>query len=255
NLQSLGLISRDVRTAFKLDADFEGNEDGFDVISTIGDGVVVYDNKTYLMGDVLATGHVRSDTTSIWLDNKMIAISLESNTDSATIGRAVQNHIGNYFSKKIVLPDTIQNPIQLNIKGQIVEAAVLNEVFLVNVQKLDTVKLEANFDESARKLSAKINAPEIIYAGNELDRLIFSMDTDKEKFVFDLGFNSLKAGPLEIPKTKITGNQQNERLTLNFNSVYKDSTLINVQAEITGTRERLRFHVLPDDLIFNRNQW
>src|SRR5690606_13538286 len=30
NMQSLGLMTRDVRTALKIDADFEGNKDGFD---------------------------------------------------------------------------------------------------------------------------------------------------------------------------------------------------------------------------------
>ncbi|MCZ4320021.1 translocation/assembly module TamB [Aequorivita viscosa] len=255
NLQSLGLMSRDVRTAFKLDADFEGNKDGFDVISTIGDGVVVNDNRTYLLGDVLATAHVRSDTTSIWLDNKMVELSLESNTDPATFSTSVQRHISSYFSKNIAFADTLQNPVKLDIKGQIVEAPVLNEVFLVNVKDLDTVKIDVAFDEAARKLKAAITAPHINYGGNELDSLAFTMDTDSEKFVFDLGFNSIKGGPLEIPKTKITGNQLNGEMNLNFTSVYKDSTLINIQSQITGTAEKLRFHVVPEDLILDRNLW
>lgn len=193
NLQSLGLMDRDVRTALKLDADFEGNNDGFDVISTIGDGVVVYDDRTYLLGDVLGTAHVRSDTTSIWLDNKMIQLSLESNTDPETFATSVQRHIASYFSRKIKFSDTIQRPVKLYIKGKIVESPVLNDVFLVNVKKLDTVKIAVDFDESARKLKADIRAPLINYGGNELDSLAFTMDTDKEKFVFDLGFDNLKA--------------------------------------------------------------
>ncbi|AFL79537.1 hypothetical protein Aeqsu_0005 [Aequorivita sublithincola DSM 14238] len=255
NLQSLGLMSRDVRTALKLDADFEGNKDGFNVISTIGDGVVVYDDKTYLLGDVLATAHVRSDTTSIWLDNKIVQLSLESNTDPATFSTAVQRHISSYFSRNIKLPDSITHPVKLKIRGRIVESPVLNDVFLVNVQKLDTVKIAVDFDEAARKLKADIRAPQIVYSGNELDSLAFTMDTDKEKFVFDLGFNKLKGGPLNIPKTKITGNQQNNELSLSFNSTFKDSTLINIQSQITGTEDALRFHILPEDLILDRNQW
>jgi len=255
NLQSLGLMTRDVRTAFKLDADFEGNEDGFDVISTIGDGVVVYDDRSYLVGEILATAHVRSDTTSIWLDNKMVELSLESNTDPATFSSSVQRHISSYFSKKVEFADTLNNPVKLDIKGQIVEAPVLNEVFLVNVKELDTIKIDVAFDEAARKLKADITAPHINYGGNELDSLAFTMDTDSDKFVFDLGFNSLKGGPLDIPKTKVTGNQQNGELNLKFNSVYNDSTLINIQSQITGTSERLRFHVLPNDLILDRNPW
>ncbi|WP_310991995.1 translocation/assembly module TamB domain-containing protein [Aequorivita marina] len=255
NLQGLGLMERDVRTAFKLDADFEAGKEGFDVISTIGDGVVVSDDKTYLLGDVFATAHVRSDTTSIWLDNKMIELSLESNSDPETFATSIQRHISSYFSRKTEFSDTLQNPVKLFIKGKIVEAPVLNDVFLVNVKKLDTVKIAVNFNEAARKFKADIQAPHINYGGNKLDSLAFTMDTDKEQFVFDLGFKNIEGGPLHIPRTKITGSQKNNELSLNFNSVYKDSTLINIQSQITGTSEELRFHVMPEDLILNRNAW
>ncbi len=255
NLQSLGIMQRDVRTAMKIDADFEGTTNSYDVIATIGDGVVVYDNKTYLLGDFLATAHVRKDTTSLWLDNKMVQLQLESNTDPATFSSAVQRHVSSYFYRDTKLPDSITNPVQLNLIGKISQSPVLNEVFLVNVKDLDTVKLAVDFDEKARELKADIRAPHINYGGNELDSLAFTMDTDKEKFVFDLGFNELKAGPLDIDKTKITGNQQNNELSLNFTAFHKDSTLINIESKITGHRERLRFHVLPDNLTVNSNPW
>lgn len=255
NLQSLGLMDRDVRTGMKLDADFEGSKGGFDVIATIGDGVVVYDNNTYLLGDVLATAHIRSDTTSIWIDNKILQLSLESNTDPETFATAVNRHISSYFSRKIQLADTVENPVKLKIIGRIAQAPVLNKVFLVNVKDLDTISIAAYFDESERRLAAKILAPKIIYGENKLDSLAFTMDSDKEKFVFDLGFDGIQAGPLDIPKTKVTGNQQNEELNLAFTATHNDSTLINVLSQITGTSEELRFHVKPDSLILDRNKW
>ena len=255
NLEGLGLMDRDVRMGMKLDADFEGSKDGFDVISTIGDGVVVYDNNTYLLGDVLATAHVRSDTTSIWIDNKILQLSLESNTDPETFAKAVNRHIGSYFSKKIKLPDSIIRPVKLDIKGRIAQAPVLNKVFLVNVKDLDTINLAVDFDEKARRLKAAVYAPHINYNDYTLDSLAFTMDTDQEKFAFDLGFNNLKAGPLDIPKTKVIGKQQDNILSLTFNAVYKDSTLININSQITGTQEELRFHVLPEDLILDRKAW
>lgn len=255
NLQSLGLMDRDVRTAFKLDADLEIGKEGYDAIATLGDGVVIYDDKTYLLGDLLATAHVRSDTTSIWLDNKMLQLSLESNTDPETLATALQRHVSSYFSRDIKFTDTLTHPVKLYVKGKVVEAPVLNDVFLVNVKKLDTVKIAVDFDEAARRLQADITAPQIVYGGNELDSLAFTMNTDQEKFIFDLGFNNLKGGPLDIPKTRIRGNQQDNKLSLNFNSVYKDSTLINIESQITGTSEKLRFHVIPEDLILDRNPW
>lgn len=255
NLQAVGLMDRDVRTGMKLDADFQGSKDGFDVISTIGDGVVVYDDKTYLLGDVLATAHIRSDTTSVWIDNRILQLSLESNANPETFSKAVQQHISSYFSKKIVLADTVEDPVRLKIIGRIAQAPVLNKVFLVNVNDLDTIKIAAYFDQSERRLAAKIQAPHINYGGNELDSLAFTMDSDKEKFVFDLGFNRLKAGPLDVPKTKVSGRQQNEELNLAFTAVHKDSILININSQIMGTAEELRFHVKPDSLILDRNKW
>jgi len=255
NLKDIGLMDRDVRTGMKLDADFEGNKEGFNVIATIGEGVVVYDNKTYLLGDVLATAHIRSDTTSVWIDNKIVQLSLESNAEPEAIGKAINRHIASYFSRKIKLPDSIDNPVKLKIIGRVAQAPVLNQVFLVNVKALDTVTIAAYFDESERKLAAKINAPHINYGGNELDSLAFTMDSDKEKFIFDLGFNRVKAGPLDIPKTKVEGRQQNNELNLAFTAVHKDSVLININSQITGNSEQLRFHVFPDSLILDRNYW
>ncbi len=255
NLQAVGLMDRDVRTGMKLDADLEGTKNGLDVIATIGDGVVVYDNKTYLLGDVLSTAHVRSDTTSIWVDNKILQLSIESNSDPATFATAVERHIKSYFTKKIIVPDSMEHPVKLKIIGRIAQAPVLNKVFLVNVQDLDTITMAAYFDEKERRLAAKIQAPHINYGGNTLDSLAFTMDSDKEKFVFDLGFNSLTAGPLDVPRTKIKGNQQNEELNLRFTAVHKDSTLINIKSLITGTSEELRFHIQPDSLILDRKLW
>ncbi len=255
NLQSFGLMQRDVRTGLKLNADFKGNADSYDVIATIGDGVVVSDNKTYLLGDVLATALVRKDTTSIWLDNKLFHVELESNTDPVTFSNAIQRHIASYFYRDTKVSDTLTNPVKLRAQGKIIEGPILNEVFLVNVKELDTIKIGVDFDEMARKLKANVTAPHINYSGYQLDSLAFSMDTDKEKFVFDLGFNNIKAGPFDIQKTTITGNQSNNELALNFTAYNKDSTMINIESQITGDRDRLRFHVLPTDLLLNYSPW
>ena len=255
NLQGLGLMQRDIRTGLKLDADFTGNLESYDVISTIGDGVVVYDNKTYLLGGVTATAHVRKDTTSIWLDNKLLHMEIESNTDPASVGSALQRHVASYFYRDTKIPDTIKNPVKLTVKGNISQAPILNEVFLVNVKDLDTITISADFDEKARKLKANITAPHINYGGNEIDSLAFSMNTDKDNFTFDLGFNEINAGPVAIQRTQIKGNQVNNELALSFLAYQNNEKLIQLQSMITGDRDRLVVHVVPDSLILQKKQW
>lgn len=255
NLKGLGLMDRDIRAGLKLDVDFDGDKDGFDIISTIGDGVVIYEDNTYMIGDVLATAHVRSDTTSIWLDNKILQLSVESNSDPGTFGKALQQHISSYFSKQEVERDSMHRPVKLKAIGRVAQAPVLNRVFLMNVRELDTINFGAYFDEESRRLLAKVIAPHIDYDGNTLDGLVFNMDTDRQEFNFDLGFENIKAGPLDIPKTTIKGNQVSDALNLVFTSEHDDAILSNIKAQIAGTAEELRFRVLPEDLILDRNAW
>lgn len=255
NLQALGLMNRDVRAGLKLYADFKGNAKNYDVSAIIEDGVVVYDNKSYLLGAFDALAHVTQDTTSVSIRNKMLDLKLESNTDPQTFSKALQLHVSSYFSRKTKRLDTLKNPVNLKIEAKIAESPLLNDVFLVNVKELDTINVAVDFNQKARKLKANITAPHINYSGNKLDSLVFAMDTDEDNFKFDFGFKNLSAGPLDIPSTRISGNQTNNELSLNISGSNKGTQLMNVNSKITGNSERLRFHVSPDSLILNKKKW
>lgn len=255
DLQALGLMQREVRTGMKIYADFKGNATNYDVAAIVDEGVVVYDNKTYLIGDLNALAHVRKDTTSVSIKNKLVDLLLQSNSDPQTFTKALRRHVFSYFYRDEKLPDSITDPVNLKLRGRIIEAPILNEVFLVNVKDLDTVKLSVDFNEKERQLSANITAPHINYSGYELDSLAFSMETDKDKFIFDLGFNRIKAGPFNIQKTRVEGSQANNELSLSFTAYHQDEILTQIRSKITGNREELRFHVLTEDLVLNKTPW
>lgn len=255
NLQALGVMERDVRTGLKLDVNFQGAKEGFDIISTIGEGVVIYDDQTYLIGDVLATAHVRSDTTSIWIDNRILQLSIESNSEPANSTKAVQRHIESYFTRKIEEPDSLHTPVRVKILGRVAQAPVLNQVFLMNVRDLDTIKIASYFDEAERILAARVDVPHINYSGATVDSLSLTMDTNKDKFLFDLGFQNINAGPLNLPETHITGNQVDDEMHLAFKATHNDSTLTNIKSKITGTANDLHLHIFPDSLVLNKNKW
>lgn len=255
NLEALGLMQRNVKTGMKIFADFKGNAERYDVSAIVDDGVIVYDNRTYLLGSFNALAHVEKDTTSISVKNKIINLNLKSNVDPQTFSKALQRHVLSYFYRDDAISDSITNPVNLKLEGKISQSPLLNDVFLVNVKDLDTIDIAVNFNESKRQLKANITAPHINYSGNELDSLAFSMNTDKENFNFNLGFKNITAGPLDVPKTVITGNQTNNELSLNFLGYHNGERLMNVNTKITGSREQLEFSVNPDSLILNKNKW
>ncbi|MCK0114605.1 translocation/assembly module TamB [Gelidibacter sp. F63206] len=255
DLKALGLMQREVKTGMKIYVDFIGNGTAYDAAAIVDEGVVVYDNKTYLLGDLNALAHVRKDTTSVSIKNKLVDVLLQSNTEPESFSKALRRHVFSYFYRDEEVPDSIADPVNLKLRGKIIQAPILNDVFLVNVKKLDTVKIDVDFKEKERQLKARITAPHINYSGYELDSLTFSMDTDRDKFTFDLGFNRIKAGPFNIQKTKLTGDQTNNELSLAFLAYHKEDILTQITSKTTGNRQQLRFHVNPEDLILNKTPW
>ncbi len=255
DLKGLGIMDRDIKTGMKIYADFKGDLTSYDIAAIVDEGVVVYDNKTYLIGDLNALAHIRKDTTSVSIKNKLVDLLIQSNADPQTFSKALQRHAFSYFYRDEKVPDSITTPVNLKLRGKIIQAPILNDVFLVNVEDLDTVKVAIDFNEQERQLKANITAPHINYSGYELDSLSFSMDTDKEKFVFDLGFKEIKAGPLNIHKTILKGNQENNELSLDFIAYHNEEKMIQIMSKITGSRDLLRFSVTPADLILNKTPW
>ncbi|MUU78799.1 translocation/assembly module TamB [Winogradskyella sp. HL2-2] len=255
NLQALGLMQRDVKTAMTINADFKGNETAYNLNATVDDAVVVYDNRTYLMGQLKTKAHVTADTTSVTIHNKMVDLDLKSNSNPQTFSTALQRHISSYFYRDVKVSDTISNYVNLKLEGKISQSPMLKDVFFVNVKDIDTIDISVDFNEKARKLNANIAVPQLNYSNNQLDSLAFSMHTDKDNFKFNLGFKNITAGPLDVPKTLITGNQTNNELFLNLLGYNDNEKLLNVNTKITGNRERLKFTVNPDSLILNKKKW
>jgi len=255
DLQALGFVERDVKTRFKFNADFSTDQESYTLKAQMDNGIVVYDNESYLLGSIDASGYVTNDTTSVDLKSKIIDINLKSNTDPQALSESLNRHILSYFYRDEEVPDTLKNPVKVQLRGKIAQSPLLNEVFLVNLKDLDTVNLSLDFDEKARRLKANITAPHINYAGNQVDSLKFAIQTDNDDFSFNLGFDNINSGPLDIPQTKLTGYQSENELSLKFEAIDDGNPLIYARSRITGNRDRLKFTVNPDSLTINSNSW
>lgn len=255
DLQALGVMQRNVKTGMDISLDFNGNLENYNVAANVNDGVFVYDNRTYLMGLLKADAFINKDTTAVSINNKMLDLELQSNSDPQTSSSAIQRHIFSYFYRDTKVSDSIANPVNLKLNAKFSQLPLIKDVFLVNVKDLDTINIALDFKEKKRELNAEITAPHINYSENELDSLAFTMRTDVNNFKFNLGFNNISAGPLDVPKTVIKGNQNNNKLLLNFSSIHDGKKLMNVNTEISGNREKLVFTVNPDSLILNNNNW
>ncbi|MGS2764462.1 translocation/assembly module TamB domain-containing protein [Sinomicrobium sp. M5D2P9] len=264
DLQALGLMDRSVRSAMKLHADFKGNADRFTLSSNITDGIAVYDQNTYPLGDLSLKALADKDTTSLEVKNKMLDMELYSNIGPEGLGKALQRHFRSLLSNRadtVFKPsDSLKNtlplvPAELRIKARMTSAPILSDIFLTGLKKLDTVKIDADFRERERYFVADIQMPHINYNGNEIDSLLLRVDSGGGELTGHFGFKELKAGPVAIQNTALDGRISNRKLFLDFNAFHEEEKLVAVQTEVSRDKDSLRVHINPVELILNKKPW
>ncbi|MBA3987332.1 MAG: translocation/assembly module TamB, partial [Flavobacteriales bacterium] len=168
DLYALGLTNKNVRGGMVLRADFKGNADDFEMEATIIDGIAIYNEQTYLLGNVDMYAFVESDTTSVVVFNRMVQLDMHSNTNPTEFTKALQRHLDTYFSENVYVAreDTLVTPVELYLKTRISNAPILRDIFLPGLQELDTVKINVDFQERIRNLTADVRLPHINYNGN-----------------------------------------------------------------------------------------
>ena len=254
DLEALGLSKRGIKTALELKANFEGNAENYDVTANLTDGVAVYNKETYLLGDLDLLAHVRPDTTSLDVQNQMLNLRLSSNADPAEFFNALNRHYASYFSE-VNATDTLQKPVNIEMRAELSPAPILEDVFLPQLEEMDTIHVAVDFNEKQKKLDANVNLPFLKYYGAAIDSLDLSLDSNQEELNFDLGLRSVDIGPLAINRTDLRGSLENEELLLNFTSMYNEKPLVNVQSRISKSNEMINIHVVPDSLVLNSKVW
>lgn len=257
DLMALGLTEKDIRGALILNAEFKGNAENFTLVSEIQNGLAVYDNRSYLLGDININALVQKDTTSVDIKNKMINLELRSNASPEGFKLALERHFNSYFAEDSlsVVSDSIINPVSLSLKTSINKAPILTDVFVQQLKRLDTISISVDFNEKDRQILGTIEVPHINYDGRIIEYLTFNMDSNPEYFTFDFGFENLNAGPVSISQSILVGNFHKEDLHLDFNSYFEDENIVQINSKISRTNDTIRLHIKPANLIINKNNW
>src|SRR5690606_28411697 len=128
DLHALGLTDRSVRGAMKLHADFKGNTESFTLSSNITDGIAVYDQNSYPLGDISLKALADKDTTSLEVKNKMLDMELYSNIGPEGLGKALQRHFRSLMSNRadttVTAADSLKHaippvPAELRIRATV----------------------------------------------------------------------------------------------------------------------------------------
>src|SRR5690606_15769178 len=116
--------------------------------------------------------------------------------------------------------------VRVSLDASVRQDPLLSEVFLPDLDEMESIQIFVNFQEEDQKLNALIEAPHLIYAGIEMDSIVISARSDPEYFGLDLGLLRVKTGLITINQTSLTNRIEDQILYTHFLASYQDKELI-----------------------------
>ena len=254
DLFALGITQENIKVGARLQGIFKGNAKEFYLDGLLSDGIAVYDNQQYRTGPVKLTTKIDETNTRLDIVSDFLLVALKSNASPDRVGTALRRQFKEYFETASDTSTTI-DPVAATLDVSLQPIPVLTEVFFKGLQQLDSITLHANFDASARKMSAELLLPFARYSGSDLDSLTVIAKGDATDFNFTAGFAALDADPIHIKKTVFEGNLKNKELMLDFVAFDGDEKLVHVGSEMRWAKDNVQLHIDPVGLVLNKKDW
>ncbi|WP_236025631.1 translocation/assembly module TamB domain-containing protein [Algoriphagus oliviformis] len=254
DFRELGLTGENSRAKLKLQANFEGNPEAFDLSAHLGDGNVFFKDRNYQTGTLDLAAHLRPDSTSLDIDSKIINGYLRSNSSTAALQTALSDLFTHY------LDSTAQrnyqgDSLRMNIDLRIAPDPILTDVLLTGLESFDSARVKVDFVQASDSLVAAIDFPYLNYGGTEIDELHVQINGDRNELDLAMGFQGLTTGPVAMQKTELTGILDNSLLKLDFITHYQDEVLAQIPFEIGISGDSTQIHISPENLKLNGEAW
>lgn len=250
---ALNLSPNDLRSSFKLVVDWEGNPEAFDLSSKLEEGIIVFEERPYPIGDFLLNLKVNPDSTGMKLKSVMLDGELASNASPQNTLSGFSRHFNRYFSDTVEVGEN--NPVEFDFHMAIEPSPLLEEVLLPGLERLDPGSINISFREAKKELTGMVDFPFISYDGIEVDSLHVRVRSDEEDMSFALVFVALESGPLSVGRTYLRGDVEEDVFYMDFNSKDGEEDLMNVSFDLTFEQDTISLHVNPENLILNKNDW
>ncbi|MDR7130304.1 hypothetical protein J2X69_002654 [Algoriphagus sp. 4150] len=251
----LGLASTSSRAKLKLEADFEGNLEEFDLNAFVKDAVLLYDEKNYPVGELTMDANVREDSTSFDIASNLLNGFVRTNTNPTDLATALSAHFRHYLDKADSAYSAGDGDIVMNMDLRISDDPLLSEVLLQGLEQFDSARIQAHYYQKIDSLTADIDFPYINYSGTEVDSLGLRIRSNQEILRMYVGFQNMTSGPLNIGKTFLTGQLADSRMYFDFHSYEEAERTYHISSDIGLVGDTISYHVSSIDLMLKGEEW
>jgi hypothetical protein len=253
NTKAIGATKQDIDTNFKISGELSGNPEEMTA------GIELFDGFFHLEGRDFPIGLIKVDSR---LSDQLSDLNVQSDFLNGffTVNSSVKNlsfSLENYFNKVIVGHSVLADSVDVVAKSEFKfhSTPFIDQLLLADIDQMDTLLFKFDFNSASQKIITKVSMPHLLYLNAGVDTFLLDLEGDASTLNFDAGFDRLFYDPLNMGKTRLHADFQDQKVNFFFNSRYKQDTVINLGAQVTNLGDTIKVRVLPEDLIFNKESW
>ena len=253
NTQVLGLTKQDIRTKFMMTGNLEGEANDLTAEVKLSEGIFELEGKTFPLGNVNIDSRLSDDLSELKVESDFLKGYFTVNNSISNLTASLEN----YFNQVIAGDsDSLQVfDVVAESKFRFHSTPFIDKLLLADIEEMDTLLFSFGFNSSEQEIHTNIQMTHLLYLNASLDTFNLGLDGDDNSLDFNMGFDRLLYDPLSMGKTILHADYRDKKINLGFNSEQNKETVINFKSEITNDGDTIRVHVLPEDLLFNKEPW
>ncbi len=215
-----------------------------------------YNKEDYPLSRMKADVDFLGENKDVVLRSEWVDADVKGNFAFDELSIEIQNIVNDYIVKGKDIKLESNSKAVLNATAQWKNTAFLTSGIVPGLEEIAPFDLEVDFAAEQEKLTADLNFPKIIYAGNEINLLTGNAATGVDNLGYTFDLESLQlAGAKNMGKVKLTGGVNDGLLRANLVNIdTTQATNLDLTALLDAEDGRYRLR-LEEDITLNNESW
>ncbi|WP_333574528.1 translocation/assembly module TamB domain-containing protein [Sphingobacterium sp.] len=256
NLQKLNLVKDAISYRGKLSGKFSNADPNLlNGEAQITNSLIRYNNDRYALDTVSLLAKADSSRNQLQLRSDFLNAHLVGKYKILELQSAVQDLLQLYYTPEKPIKIPPYSPQLIEFSAQLTRNRLIQD-FLPELTEMKAITLDGRFNSASKNLSAKLDAPRVVYGGTEINNVTLDINSLDSSLFYSALINKVKVSSIEITNTILSGKVAQNIVNLGLWIKDKqDKEQYHLGADMQAKDGLFVFSLLQDGLMLNYDKW
>ncbi|WP_088162367.1 translocation/assembly module TamB domain-containing protein [Sphingobacterium sp. G1-14] len=256
NLQKLKLVQDAISYRGKLSGNFStADPDFLNGEAHITNSLIRYNTDRYALDTVSLLAKADTSSNQLVLRSDFLNAHLVGKYKMLELQSAVQDLLQVYYKPEKPVKIPPYSPQVIEFSAQLTRNKLIQD-FLPELTEMKAITLDGLFNSTSKNLSAKLDAPRVVYGGTEINNVTLDINSLDSALYYSALINKVKVSSIELTNTVFSGKVAQNTVNLGVWIKDKhDKEQYHLGADMQAKDGVFVFSLLQDGLMLNYDKW